>query len=73
MKNRLNSLVEYKLNRNFMLTTNSTAINGQSTYSFKYYIYAAGGFLNHWLQCLSLLTEEVPGNFFALTSKSNDI
>jgi hypothetical protein len=57
----------------FTVTTNIPAINGQSTYSFKYYIYAAGGFLNHWLQCLSLLTEEVPGNFFALTSKSNDI
>lgn len=65
----------YKINkekRNFMLTTNITAINGQPSYLFKYYIYAAGGFPNHWLQCLSLLTEKVSGNFFAFTPKSND-
>jgi hypothetical protein len=58
MKNVLNTLVKREDCRKLHATTNTYLINGNTGYIFYHYIYAAGGsLLNHWLQCLSLLTE----------------
>jgi hypothetical protein len=78
IKKPLNILAKTQGFCKFTVTTNNTVNDDFHCYLFIPYIYAARDYSNHWLQCLSLLTEGSSWLFFAptpkfsLTSNSND-